>query len=43
MSLEIFGFRALWSPYFFLFVAVILAGYFMLTVKYRGKFKDSEP
>lgn len=43
MSLEIFGFRALWSPYFFLFEALILAGYYMLTVKYRGKFKDSEP
>ncbi|MBX9972261.1 cytochrome c oxidase assembly factor CtaG [Cytobacillus firmus] len=43
MSLEIFGFRALWSPYFFLFVLLILAGYYMLTIKYRGKFKNSEP
>ncbi|RBP95100.1 putative membrane protein [Cytobacillus firmus] len=43
MSLEIFGFRALWSPYFFLFVLLILAGYYMITIKYRGKFKNSEP
>lgn len=43
MSLEIFGFRALWSPYFFTFVLLVLAGYYLVTVKYRTKFKNSEP
>ncbi|WP_026581547.1 cytochrome c oxidase assembly factor CtaG [Bacillus sp. J33] len=43
MSLEIFGFRALWSPFFFLFVLLILVGYYMLTIKYRSRFKHSEP
>lgn len=43
MTLDIFGFRALWSPYFFTALIIILAGYFLLTVKYRHKFKSSEP
>lgn len=43
MSLEIFGFRALWSPFFFLFVFLILKGYYMVTIKYRRRFKNSEP
>lgn len=43
MSLEIFGFRALWSPLFFLFVLLVLGGYYLLTVKYRTQFKNSEP
>jgi putative membrane protein len=43
MSLEIFGFRALWSPYFFLGIVIITVGYFLLTVKYRHLFNGSEP
>lgn len=43
MAIQIFGFRALWSPYFFIFLALVLLGYFLITVKYRGKFSNSEP
>ncbi|MFD1705763.1 cytochrome c oxidase assembly factor CtaG [Siminovitchia sediminis] len=43
MPLSIFGFRALWSPYFLLFVLLIIAAYFFLTVKKRHQFKNSEP
>src|SRR5690606_24507518 len=43
MSLEIFGFRALWSPYFFIALILVLAAYFLITVKYRHKFNKSEP
>lgn len=38
-----FGFRALWSPYFLLAMLVVLVGYFLLTVKFRHRFKDTEP
>ena len=34
MSLSIFGFRALWSPYFFIAVLLVTVGYFLLTIKY---------
>jgi putative membrane protein len=40
--LDIFGFRALWSPYFLLTLIVILIGYFLITVKFRGRFTNSE-
>ncbi|MBS4207750.1 cytochrome c oxidase assembly factor CtaG [Bacillus sp. FJAT-50079] len=43
MPLSIFGFRALWSPYFMIFVLLITIGFFYLTVKKRHQFKDSEP
>ncbi|WP_066289512.1 cytochrome c oxidase assembly factor CtaG [Bacillus sp. FJAT-29937] len=43
MAIQIFGFRALWSPYYFLFLALMLVGYFLVTIKYRKKFSDSEP
>ncbi|CAM4044392.1 cytochrome c oxidase assembly factor CtaG [Lederbergia lenta] len=43
MPLSIFGFRALWSPYFLLFVLLLIVGYFYLTVKKRHKFENSEP
>lgn len=43
LTLEIFGFRALWSPYF-LFVLILLSiGYFLITVKYRYRFQSSKP
>ncbi|TSI09322.1 cytochrome c oxidase assembly factor CtaG [Lysinibacillus sp. BW-2-10] len=43
MSLSIFGFQALWSPYF-LGVIIILTGlYFFVTVARRDRFKVSEP
>ncbi|WP_043933459.1 cytochrome c oxidase assembly factor CtaG [Bacillus sp. EB01] len=43
LSLNIFGFQALWSPYFLLFILAIIAGYFLITVKFRGKIEGSEP
>lgn len=43
LSLDIFGFKALWSPYFLLVLIGITAGYFVLTTKYRSLFADSEP
>jgi putative membrane protein len=43
LSLEMFGFRALWSPIFFLFLILVLFLYFYVTVFKRGRFNDSEP
>ncbi len=43
MSLGIFGFRALWSPYLFVTIVLITVGYFLLTVKYRHIFEGSKP
>ncbi|MEH7252756.1 cytochrome c oxidase assembly factor CtaG [Neobacillus niacini] len=43
LTLDIFGFKALWSPYFLLSLLVITAVYFLITVKFRRKFSDSEP
>ena len=40
---EIFGFRALWSPYFFMAVLLVTVGYFLLTIKFRHLFKGSKP
>lgn len=42
-TLSIFGFRALWSPYFMIFVLLMIAAFFYLTVKKRGQFAQSEP
>ncbi|WP_409275484.1 cytochrome c oxidase assembly factor CtaG [Neobacillus sp. SCS-31] len=43
LTLDIFGFQALWSPYFFISVAFLTAGYFLVTVKFRERFTGSEP
>ncbi|MDR7236156.1 cytochrome c oxidase assembly factor CtaG [Neobacillus drentensis] len=43
LTLDIFGFKALWSPYFLLILIAITAGYFVFTTKYRSLFQDSEP
>lgn len=43
LSLNMFGFNAMWSPYFFLAMVLTLVGFFLVTVRYRHKFKDSEP
>ncbi len=43
MPLSIFGFRALWSPYFMAFILILIAGYFFLTIKKRHQFDESEP
>lgn len=38
LELQIFGFRALWSPYFLLFVLGLALVYFLITGPYRHKF-----
>ncbi|MFD2628267.1 cytochrome c oxidase assembly factor CtaG [Oceanobacillus kapialis] len=44
LELQIFGFRALWSPYFFLFVLGLAIAYFLITGPYRKKFGgDDKP
>ncbi|MBA4537939.1 cytochrome c oxidase assembly factor CtaG [Bacillus aquiflavi] len=43
LTLDIFGFRALWSPYFLIALILILVGYFLITVKFRTRFASSEP
>src|SRR5690606_13476682 len=42
MPISIFGFQALWSPYFLGVLVLITILYFFVTVKWRDKFKDSE-
>ncbi|AOV08375.1 cytochrome c oxidase assembly factor CtaG [Sporosarcina ureilytica] len=41
MPLSIFGFRALWSPWYFLSLVVVVLIYFLITVKWRHKFENS--
>jgi putative membrane protein len=43
MSFDIFGFRALWSPYFLVVMILITVLYFMIIGPWRSKFKDSNP
>lgn len=43
LTLDIFGFQALWSPYFLSLLILLTAAYFLITVTFRTKFKDSEP
>lgn len=43
MPLNIFGFQALWSPFFIVFTLAIIALYFFITVKNRHRFEGNEP
>ncbi|WP_156290452.1 cytochrome c oxidase assembly factor CtaG [Oceanobacillus salinisoli] len=44
LELQIFGFRALWSPYFFIFLLVIAIAYYLITGPYRHIFGgDTRP
>ncbi|TAA72103.1 cytochrome c oxidase assembly factor CtaG [Planococcus salinarum] len=43
MPISIFGFQALWSPVYLGILVLITLFYFLITTKWRGKFKDSEP
>lgn len=43
LSIEIFGFQALWSPYFLFALIIVYIVYWLLTVKFRPYFSDSEP
>ncbi len=38
LELQIFGFRALWSPYYFLFIVGLAILYYFITGAYRHKF-----
>ncbi|MCT2538091.1 cytochrome c oxidase assembly factor CtaG [Aquibacillus koreensis] len=42
LELQIFGFRALWSPYYLLFVVGLGILYFLITVTFRHKFTDEK-
>ncbi|MEH7014668.1 cytochrome c oxidase assembly factor CtaG [Neobacillus niacini] len=43
LTLDIFGFKALWSPYFLLCLLAVTAVYFLITITFRSRFVDSEP
>ncbi len=43
MPLSIFGFRALWSPWFLLFIVLGIVLYLVLTIKMRHRFEGTEP
>ena len=43
MPLSIFGFRALWSPWFLLIIILGMALYLLLTTKMRHQFQDTQP
>lgn len=42
LELQIFGFRALWSPYFLTFVIGLAAIYYLITGPYRHKFGGTD-
>ena len=42
MPLSIFGFRALWSPWFLLIIILCIALYLFLTIKMRHRFEGTE-
>ncbi|WP_179860947.1 cytochrome c oxidase assembly factor CtaG [Bhargavaea cecembensis] len=43
VPISIFGFVALWSPYFFTFLLAMFLLYLLITVKWRDRFSGSEP
>ncbi|OIK15162.1 cytochrome c oxidase assembly factor CtaG [Bacillus sp. MUM 13] len=43
MSIDIFGFQALWSPYFFASLIILTVGYLLLVTKYRYIFAGNAP
>jgi putative membrane protein len=43
LSLDMFGFKALWSPFYFFILIIILTGFFFVTVVNKNRLKDSEP
>lgn len=42
LELQIFGFRALWSPYYLTFVLALCLAYYLITIRYRHKFGITE-
>jgi len=43
MSIQIFGFQALWSPYFLLSMIALTVLFFLLATKWKHRFADHEP
>jgi putative membrane protein len=43
LTLDIFGFKALWSPYFLLILLAVIVAYFLITITFRSRFSNSEP
>ncbi|ALS78174.1 cytochrome c oxidase assembly factor CtaG [Planococcus kocurii] len=43
MPISIFGFQALWSPVYLAVLVLVTILYFLITVKWRGKFKGHQP
>ncbi|MCH4824912.1 MAG: cytochrome c oxidase assembly factor CtaG [Planococcus sp. (in: firmicutes)] len=43
MPISIFGFQALWSPVYLAVLVLVTILYFLVTVKWRGKFKGNQP
>ncbi len=43
MPISIFGFSALWSPYFLVILLFLSAVFFYVTINWRSKFRVSEP
>ncbi len=43
LTLEIFGFEALWSPFFFASLLAVTIAYFLVLVKYRHHFNKNQP
>jgi putative membrane protein len=43
VSFEIFGFRALWSPYYLVVMILIMVLYFMIIGPWRSKFNEHTP
>lgn len=43
MTLDIFGFRALWSPFFLGAMAALLIVYYLVVFKYYHRFKEGAP
>lgn len=41
LELQIFGFRALWSPYFLIFIVGLAVAYYLITTVYRKKLGGS--
>lgn len=43
LDIQIFGFRALWSPYFFIYLLCISVAYFLITGPMRNRFGKNLP
>ncbi|MEW9676588.1 cytochrome c oxidase assembly factor CtaG [Lentibacillus sp. L22] len=42
LELQIFGFRALWSPYYMIFIVGLCLAYYLITIRFRHRFGVEE-